>query len=214
MEKYDPIWKHHVKKIEKYWERRVLVEDTVVITGDHSMGGRMQYASGDLEFIAGLPGRKILLRGNHDLFWKAEKTERLNEQYEGRLFFLQNNFCAYEDYALVGSKGCCYEGKDTYEHFLMIREREIGRLRLSFEAAKQAGFRKFIMFLHYPPTSVGEQESPFTLLAEEYGVSRVIYSHCHGERHFQDSFLGNVNGIEYSLVSADYLRFKPELIIE
>ncbi|MBE5901843.1 MAG: metallophosphoesterase [Lachnospiraceae bacterium] len=214
MEKYDPIWKNHVKKIEKYWNKRVLVEDTVVITGDHSMGGRMNNVTKDLEFIENLPGRKILLRGNHDLFWKAEKTHLLNARYEDRLFFLQNNFTTYEDYALVGSKGVCYEGKDTYDHFLMIRQREIDRLRPCFEAAKAAGYHKFLMFLHYPPTSVGEQESPFTQLAEEYGVEKVIYSHCHGERHFQDSFLGEVNGVEYSLVSADYLRFKPALIIE
>ena len=69
----------------------------------------------------------------------------------------------------VGTKGYCYEGKDSYEHFLKIRERELGRLRCSFEGAKAAGYEKFIMFLHYPPTSIGEMESPFTLMAQEFG---------------------------------------------
>ena len=87
------------------------------------------------------------------------------------------------------------------------------RLRCSFEAAKAAGYEKFIMFLHYPPTSIGEMESPFTLMAQEYGAEKVIYSHCHGEKRYDDSFKGYVDGIEYKLVSGDYLNFKPELVL-
>ena len=123
------------------------------------------------------------------------------------------NFYTYEDYALVGTKGYCYEGKDSYEHFLKIRERELGRLRCSFEGAKAAGYEKFIMFLHYPPTSIGEMESPFTLMAQEFGAEKVIYSHCHGEKRYDDSFKGYVDGIEYKLVSGDYLNFKPEFVL-
>ena len=103
--------------------------------------------------------------------------------------------------------------QDSYEHFLKIRERELGRLRCSFEGAKAAGYEKFIMFLHYPPTSIGEMESPFTLMAQEFGAEKVIYSHCHGEKRYDDSFKGYVDGIEYKLVSGDYLNFKPELVL-
>ena len=71
----------------------------------------------------------------------------------------------------------------------------------------------FIIFLHYPPTTIGEQDSPFTKIALEYNVSKVIYSHCHGEERFDDSFKGYVDGLEYKLVSGDYLNFKPELIL-
>ena len=114
----------------------------------------------------------------------------------------------------MGTKGYCYEGKDSYEHFEKIRDRELQRLRISLEEAAAAGFRKFVLFLHYPPTSIGEQESPFTMLAEKYGVSKVVYSHCHGRERFDDSFKGYVNGIEYKLVSGDYLNFKPEKILD
>lgn len=89
-----------------------------------------------------LPGKKILLRGNHDMFWDVKKTEKLNEMFKGKL----------------------------------------ERLHCSFEAAKAVGYEKFIMFLHYPPTSIGEMESPFTLMAQEYGAEKVIYLHCHGEK--------------------------------
>ena len=207
-------WNDHEKKIEKYWRRRVRPEDTVVLTGDHSWGRNLQECAEDLKFIENLPGRKILLRGNHDMFWEAQKTERLNELFAGRLQFLQNNFYPYEDYALVGTKGYCYEGWDAPDHFEKLMKRELARLRTSFEAARAAGFGRYLMFLHYPPTSIGEMESPFTRMAEEYGASKVIYSHCHGRDRFDDSFKGYVNGIEYKLVSSDYLKFRPELILE
>lgn len=213
MDMFGAEWKNHVKKIEKNCRKRITDQDTFVITGDHSWGHNLEECERDLAFIETLPGRKILLRGNHDMFWDAKKTERLNEQFRGRLEFLQNNFYTYEDYALVGTKGYCYEGKDTIEHFLKIRGRELERLKSSFDQAVSAGYRKFIMFLHYPPTTIGEMESPFTRMAEEYGAEKVIYSHCHGKARYDDSFKGMVNGIEYKLVSGDYLKFRPELIL-
>jgi len=214
MDKFGRQWKNHEKKIEKYCRKIIKSSDTLIITGDHSWGRNLEECRADIEFIEALPGRKILLRGNHDMFWDAKKTQRLNEQFAGKLEFLQNNFFNYEDYALVGTKGYCYEGKDSYEHFEKIRNRELKRLRLSFEEAKAAGYERFLMFLHYPPTSIGEQESPFTQMAEEYGVEKVVYSHCHGKERYDDSFKGFVNGIEYKLVSGDYLGFKPELILK
>ena len=206
-------WKNHVAKIEKNWKKKITSKDTIVLTGDHSWGRNLDEAQEDLNFIINLPGRKILLRGNHDMFWDAKKTARLNDSFEGRLQFLQNNYYNYGDYALVGTKGYCYEGKDSIEHFLKIREREGERLRISFDKAKADGYSKFIMFLHYPPTTIGEQESPFTQMAEKYGAEQVIYSHCHGRERYDDSFKGEVNGIMYRLVSSDYLKFRPERIL-
>lgn len=213
MDVFGKEWNNHVKKIERYWRTMVHEDDMAVITGDHSWGRNLEESRADLDFIAALPGRKILLRGNHDMFWDAKKTYRLNEMYKGRLAFLQNNYYAYGDYALVGTKGYCYEGKDSPEHFEKIVRRELDRLRMSFELAAADGYDRFIMFLHYPPTSIGEMESGFTRMAEEYGASQVIYSHCHGEARYQDSFLGEVNGIEYRLVSSDYLGFRPVRIL-
>lgn len=209
MDKFGWVWRNHEEKIEKYWNKRVKEEDTIVVTGDHSWGRNLDECEDDLLFISQLPGKKIMLRGNHDMFWDAKKTNKLNELYEGQLFFLQNNYAVYEDYALVGSKGYCYEGKDSYEHFEKIRNRELERLRISFQQAVEAGYQKFIMFLHYPPTSIGEMESPFTNMAKEYGVEKVVYSHCHGKERFEDSYRGIVDGIDYQLVSGDFLKFKP-----
>lgn len=94
----------------------------------------------------------------------------------------------------------------------MIR-REMGRLQLSFDAAVADGYQKFIMFLHYPPTSVIETESLVTQIAEKYHVEHVVYSHCHGESRFNDSIRGEYNGVNYHLVSGDFLKFRPEKIL-
>ncbi len=228
MDRFGRVWHAHERKIETNCRKMIGPEDTLVITGDHSWGRKLDECREDLAFIEGLPGRKILLRGNHDMFWDAKKTERLNEEFAGRLLFLQNNYYSYEDYALVGTKGYTFEGPfyidqrngrilgwddGEKEHADKLIRREIERLEQSFEAAARDGYRKFIMFLHYPPTSILERESAFTDMAKSYGASHVVYSHCHGEARFHDSLQGSVEGIQYHLVSGDYLNFKPVRIL-
>ncbi|MGI6012459.1 MAG: metallophosphoesterase [Ruminococcus sp.] len=227
MDGFGRVWKHHEHKIEKYVNKMVKPEDTLVLTGDHSWGRKMSECQEDLTFIEKLPGRKILLRGNHDMFWDAKKTRRLNEEFAGRLFFLQNNFAVYGEYALVGTKGYTFEGpfyldrwgnitgweKEREKQAQKLVAREIGRLQESFRLAREAGYHKFVMFLHYPPTSILEKTSPFTEIAKENGVSAVVYSHCHGERRFGDSIRGEFQGIRYMLVSGDYLEFHPALVL-
>ncbi|MCD8118869.1 MAG: metallophosphoesterase [Lachnospiraceae bacterium] len=227
MDKFGSVWKHHEEKIRKNCSRLVGPEDTLVITGDHSWGKNLEECREDLAFIEALPGRKILLRGNHDMFWDVNKTPRLNRDFQGRLSFMQNNYYAYEDYALVGTKGYTFEGpfyldrrgriigwdEEKEAHAKKLVERELVRLRKSFDAATADGYRKFIMFLHYPPTSVIETDSVFTRMAEEYQVQHVVYSHCHGESRFGDSIRGTYHGIPYHLVSGDYLKFCPERIL-
>ncbi len=227
MDVFGRVWKKHEQKIQKYCHKFITEKDTLVITGDHSWGRKLEESRQDLEFIEGLPGRKILLRGNHDMFWDAKKTQRLNDEFEGRLEFLQNNYYFYEDYALVGTKGYTFEGpfyidsrgfvvgwdEEKEEQAKNLVHREELRLRESFEQAKRDGYQKFIMFLHYPPTSVIEEESVFTKMAEEYHAEHVVYSHCHGASRFHDSILGDFHGISYHLVSGDYLKFKPERIL-
>ena len=227
MDAFGRVWRHHERKIEKYVNQIVRPEDTLVLTGDHSWGRKLAECREDLQFIENLPGRKILLRGNHDMFWDAKKTNRLNEEFGEKLVFLQNNFAVYEDYALVGTKGFTFEGpfylnrrgqvvgwdEEKENHAKKLVSREMERLRESFQMAEAAGYRKYIMFLHYPPTNILEKISPFTEIAREYGVTAVVYSHCHGESRFGDSIRGNFQGISYMLVSGDYLNFHPALVL-
>ena len=224
---HDRVWKNHEEKFRRNCGKMVSPEDTLVLVGDHSWGRNLSECELDLQYICDLPGRKILTRGNHDMFWDAKKTASLNERYAGKLEFLQGNYYTYRDHALVGTKGFCFEGpfridrrgrvvdwdEDAEKHARKIVARELARLRASFEAAKADGYRKFIMFLHYPPTNILEERSAFTDMAEEYGADQVIYAHCHGESRFHDSIQGEYRGRTYRLVSGDYLRWKPLKIL-
>ena len=225
---HDPVWKKHEEKFLKNCVRVMTDEDTLVLVGEHSWGKNLSECEKDFEYIRNLPGRKILLRGNHDMFWDAKKTERLNEQFRPELNFLQDNYETYQDYALVGTKGFTFEGPyylnrrgqiigwDEAEeaHAKKLIEREAARLRTSFEAARADGYSKFIMFLHYPPTDILEKRSAFTDMAEKYGASQVIYAHCHGQSRFHDSIQGEYRGRIYRLVSGDFLKWKPEKILD
>ena len=222
------VWKNHEEKFKRNCARLITGDDTLVLVGDHSWGRSLSECEEDFRYIADLPGRKILTRGNHDMFWDAAKTEALNERFAGRLSFLQNNFFSYRDYALVGTKGYTFEGpfyinsrgkivdwdEEAEEHAKKLVERELVRLRASFEAARADGYRKYIMFLHYPPTNILEDGSGFTEMAEEYGAEQVIYAHCHGEARFHDSIEGEKNGVLYSLASGDYLRWQPMRVLD
>ncbi len=228
-DKFGKAWVNHEEKAKTNISSLVKEEDTLVLTGDHSWGRDIEEAKKDLDFILSLPGKKVLLRGNHDHFWSSNKTSKLNELYNGRLFFLQNNFAVYKDYALVGTKGFTFEGPFYVNHQTntivgfdesqekqseKLINREIIRLKISLDAAKNAGYQKFIRFLHYPPTNILQQDSLFTKVAEEYHVEQVVYSHCHGENHFHDSIQGRHNGILYTFVSGDYLDFMPVKILD
>ncbi|MEE8815397.1 MAG: metallophosphoesterase [Lachnospiraceae bacterium] len=204
------IWKDHEKYFEQNCQKLLTPEDTLVLVGDHSWGRNLDECREDLEYIMALPGRKILIRGNHDMFWEAKKTNKLNALFAGKLFFLQNNYATYGDVAIVGTKGYCFEGLDSWEHAQMLVEREAKRLEESFEAARADGYSRFLMFLHYPPTNIFEKSSVFTKMAEHYHAEQVIYAHCHGEARFHDSIRGRKHGIEYSLVSGDFLRWHPK----
>ena len=225
---HDRVWKKHEEKFKKNCTQLMTDEDTLVLVGDHSWGKNLAECEPDLQYICDLPGRKILTRGNHDMFWDARKTKHLNGLYRPRLTFLQNSCESYKDYAIVGTKGYTFEGpfwldrrgrivdwdEKEEEHARKLVERELQRLRTSFELARADGYRKYIMFLHYPPTNVLEERSGFTDMAEEYGAEKVIYAHCHGESRFHDSIQGEFRGRQYYLASGDFLRWKPLKILD
>lgn len=222
------IWQNHDQVFLRNCLSLIRPEDTLLLAGDHSWGRNMEECEKDFQYIQNLPGKKILLRGNHDMFWDAKKTDALNRLFCGRLLFLQNNYYPFGQYALVGTKGFTFEGpfyldaqrrvvdwdREAEKRAEKLVARETERLRASFEAARADGYSRFIMFLHYPPTNILEKESPFTRMAEEYGAEQVIYAHCHGRSRYFDSIMGTVNGVKYSLVSGDFRKWIPLEVLD
>ncbi|WP_373599542.1 metallophosphoesterase [Paraclostridium bifermentans] len=198
-------WENHQERIISNWKSTVNIDDTVLIVGDTSWGINMKEAEADLNIIHELPGKKIYVKGNHDYWWTT--VTKLNKLYDD-MSFLQNNFYSYKDYAICGTRGwiCPNEVKFTEEDE-KIYKREAHRLKLSLEAARKAGLKKTIVITHYPPTNDKLEPSIFTDIYEQYNVEKVIYGHLHGKESFKMGLEGIHEGVEYKLVSCDYVDF-------
>jgi predicted phosphohydrolase len=211
MEIFGDKWKNHSDRIKENWLSKITEEDMVLIAGDISWSLKEQDSKYDLDWINELPGKKIISKGNHDYWWGS--IAKLNSMYENTKF-LQNNFYVYEDYAICGTRGWICPGGDKYSvKDKKIYSREQIRLRLSLDAAKNNGFEKIIVMLHYPPTNEKFEESEFTKIIKEYKVEKVIYGHLHGPVLLGKLLNGYFNEVEYILTSADYLDFNPKRII-
>lgn len=210
MDKFGRNWENHDQKIKKNWLKIISEKDTVLIPGDISWGMTLEEAEIDLRYINELPGKKIFIRGNHDYWWKS--VTKLNALYDN-MYFLQNDFVPIEGFAVCGGRGwiCPNDVKFT-SHDQKIYEREEKRLRLSLQAAKKAKYERVIVMMHYPPTNENLEPSIFTNLFEEFKVEKVVYGHLHGKDSFNFGLQGLYNGIEYKLVSSDYIDFMPVLI--
>lgn len=212
MDIFGQKWEKHHEKIKENWLEIVKEEDTVLIAGDISWSMIAQESKMDLEWIHNLPGRKILIRGNHDYWWGS--ITKLNAMYDD-MDFIQNNFFVYEDWAICGTRGWIVEGTERKftDHDKKIFEREKIRLNLSIEEAKKAGYEKIIVMIHYPPTSETLKNSDFTEMFREYGVLKVVYGHLHNAK--AEWILNGVrDDIEYILTSCDFIDFKPIKILD
>lgn len=210
MDVFGDNWHKHDEKLKKNWISKIKNEDTVLIAGDMSWSIKIENGMQDLEWIHSLPGKKIMIRGNHDYWWSS--ITKLNKLYDD-MKFIQNNFFIYNDYAICGTRGWILPGSESFsEHDQKIYNREIIRLRLSLDSAVKQGFNKFICMIHYPPVNEKLVQSGFTQVFEEYNVSKVIYGHLHGVSTSR-ALNGEFNSIEYLLTSSDFLKFDPVKIL-
>ena len=202
-------WTGYVDKLRRGFEA-VEPEDTVVLCGDISWGMSLEEAREDFAFLDGLPGRKLLMKGNHDYWWTTAQKMRRFFQENGfsTLELLHNNCAFYGDVALCGTRGWFYE-EDRGEHSAKIFNRELIRLEASLKAGGEG--EKFC-FLHYPPLYQGYRCQEIIDLMERYGVTRCYYGHLHGGSH-RLAVSGLRGRVEYHLVAADYLGFQPEKIL-
>lgn len=211
MDIFGEKWRNHCEKIKENWISKITNDDMVLIAGDISWSLKEEDSKYDLDWINELPGKKIISKGNHDYWWNS--ISKLNAMYENTKF-LQNNFYSYGEYAICGTRGWICPGNDKFTaKDEKIYKRELIRLKLSLDSAKNSGFDKFIVMLHYPPTNEKFEESDFTKIFKEYNVEKVIYGHLHGPVLYGEVLNGVLDGIEYILTSADYLNFDPKRIL-
>lgn len=211
MDIFGEKWSRHDEKIKNNWTKKIKEDDTILIAGDISWAMRAEDSMLDLQWIDNLPGKKIISKGNHDYWWGS--ITKLNSKFENTKF-LQNNFYEYGEYAICGTRGWICPGTDRFtEKDKKIYLRELIRLKLSLDSAKKAGFNKYIVMLHYPPTNEKFEESGFIEIFKEYNVEKVIYGHLHGPS-LSRVLNGMRDGIEYIMTSADFIDFDPRLIMQ
>ena len=212
MEIFGDHWQKHKEKVAANWLATVKEEDTVIICGDISWALQFTAADEDLNWIAQLPGKKILLRGNHDYWWTTLKKmqERWGKQYQ----FLQNNCIMVKDIAICGTRGWLLPSAEKFTaEDEKIYQREGIRLELSLKEAVKQNPRRIIVALHYPPLFAPEEETVFTQLMESYQVKDCIYGHIHGGANHLPVFEDTRKGVRYKLTSCDTQDFKLYQII-
>lgn len=200
-------WAGYVEKLRQGFSE-VGAQDTVVLCGDLSWGMSLEQAREDFAFLDALPGKKLLMKGNHDYWWTT--AAKMNQFFQANGFsslrLLHNNCHFYGDVALCGTRGWFYEEAGDQKVF----KRELIRLEASLKAA---GERPKLCFLHYPPLYQGYRCPEIIALLEQYGVERCYYGHLHGGSH-RLAVEGRQGDVAYYLVSADYVGFRPQKICE
>jgi hypothetical protein len=217
MDKFGEHWRDHPARIEAAWREYILPQDLVLVPGDFSWAMKMEEAAIDFEWLARLPGKKILIKGNHDYWWPKTRA-KMAALLPPDTYALKRNALILEGLAFVGVRGADFfpaEGQDPQEAAAEL-EREVHEFRLSIDHLKTLDRSPPapIALFHYPPLPAGATESIFTRLIEDAGIRRVVYGHLHSPEDWDRYFQGCLRGVDYHLVSCDYLGFKPLLLEE
>ena len=201
-------WENYTERIKKHWNRLVINGDTVVLPGDFSWGLKLSETLEDFKFLETLPGNKILLKGNHDLWWSTVKklNEFLKTNEIENVEILFNNTIIAENHAIAGTRGWFYDMNEEDK----IRKREVGRLRLSLNAAEELEGEKTV-FLHYPPVYGEYVCNDIISVLKEFNIKTVYHGHIHGVGF--NSTVSEYDGINFKLISADCIDFTPFLVV-
>ncbi len=211
MDVFGSAWDDHAGRISRAWKSSVGDEDVVLVPGDISWAMHLDEVRADIDFIAALPGKKVLMRGNHDYWWAS--LSKVRAILPENMYALQNDAVELGGVVIAGSRGWMCPGSSGFDPDTdkKIYDREAIRLEMSLGCAGEG--KRIIAMLHYPPFNEKRNSSAFTDLFERYGVEQVIYGHLHG-KSCRNAFEGVREGITYTLCSADHIGFAPKLIAE
>ena len=204
-------WDNYVERLETNWNNLIGEDDTVVIMGDISWAMNFKEMLEDFRFINSLKGQKIILKGNHDYWWNTmtKMNAFLEENFFDSIKFLFNNAYLCDGISVCGTRGWFYDAEND-ENTEKIILREAARLRTSIKAGRELGGEP-VVFLHYPPVSKTQICQPIVDVLKEENIKHCYYAHLHSASAY-NSFNGEMDGIKYELLSADYLKFCPKPI--
>ena len=210
MDVFGGNWVGYMDKLKEGLSK-IRPEDTTVLLGDLSWALDLDGATADFAWIDQIPGRKIILKGNHDYWWStASKFYKFCEEKGfSQQFILNNNHYEYDGWAICGTRGWFFEEERSGEHDEKVFKRELLRLEASL---RSAGELPKLVFLHYPPRYKGYQCDEILALLQRYEVRSCFYGHLHGPSH-KLAMEGLWDGVEFRLVSADFLDFQPFTVI-
>ena len=204
-------WENYMELLEKNWNENISSEDTVVLAGDSSWAMNIRDAYEDFCWIEKMPGKKILLKGNHDYWWCSRKKmeDTFSSWGFSSLSILHNNHFVYENYGICGTRGWVNMPGEPQDAKVVARE--AGRLTASIQSALKEELEPLV-FLHYPPV-YGNNCNPDILdVLYKYGVKYCWYGHLHGPS-IKYAINGERDGIKFNLISSDFLQFKPVKIL-
>ena len=204
-------WNNYVEKIGAGFSA-LGPDDTCVLCGDISWGMSLTESIEDFKYIDRLPGKKIILKGNHDYWWTTASKMNIffSENGIGSIGILHNNCFLYGNTAICGTRGWLMDEEADAEHNAKVMAREAARLRVSLIAAGDAVEK--LCFFHYPPRFYNMVCRDIVSVMDEFGVRGCWYGHIHGEGH-RLAVTGEVEGIDYKMVSADYVGFTPQRVL-
>lgn len=203
-------WDNHAEKIKENWLKKITDRDTVVLAGDVSWGMTLAQALPDLRWIDSLPGRKIIIKGNHDYWWASvsKMKETFAQTGLDSLYILHNNSFTVDNVNICGSRGWMFETGEPHDDKLI--NREAMRMDASIRSVGEAPGEK-LLFLHYPPLYAGQVLEQFISVMHVHGIKRCYYGHIHGAGS-RAAVQGITRGINFTMISADYIGFDPLLI--
>lgn len=198
-------WNNYIERLTANWNRVVANEDTVIIPGDISWALKLEDSLEDFKFLDSLPGKKIILKGNHDLWWST--LTKLNAFFEKNeiktITALYNSAIVVDDKCICGSRGWFFDKPEADKKIIL---REAGRLDASITLAKKSDFEP-IVFLHYPPVYAENSCDEIINVLKKHEINLVYHGHIHGSGLHRA--VSKFDNIQFKLVSADCIDFTP-----
>jgi hypothetical protein len=216
MDVFGPHWRDHPQRIATAWRARVAADDLVLLAGDTSWALKLPEALPDLQWIAALPGQKVLTKGNHDYWWDAARKRRA--ELPPSLTLVEADATVCGDWVLCGTRAWVTPGQPMFDPSTdeRIYNREVGRLERALATAQRLSdaSKRIGVLLHYPPFYPDGRPTRFAELIAAAGAVFCVYGHLHRRSDWQIAVQGVRAGVRYHLTSCDFLHFEPSLIVD